>query len=350
MIKFKIQNSKFEINIVCCFLLLTVLNACTYGKERIYKKSTVLMDTIITISVVSDSEDNAERAIDTALSEIKRLEALFDFFAPNSEVSRVNKNAGISKVEVSPDMLSVLDKAFLVSGKTDGAFDVTIGSVTELYDFYKGVKPEKAKIQKNLSLVNYRELVIEREKSTVFLKKTGMRIDLGGISKGYAADKTVDVLKKAGIRSGFVAVAGDIRTFGVKPDGKPWKIGIRNPRAKGKDDIVATVKLKDMAISTSGDYERYFLLKGQRYHHLLSPFTGYPVHKCQSVSIIADDGVLADAFSTGVFILGPEKGIKLIEQMGFDGIIIDKDGNMHVTSNIRKKYKFERFPEESNEG
>lgn len=175
-----------------------------------------------------------------------------------------------------------------------------------------------------------------------------MLIDLGGIVKGYTADKAVETLKRAGIVSGLVAVAGDIKTFGLKPTDKPWKIGIRNPRAEGQDDIIAALDLEDMAISTSGDYERYFILNGKRYHHLLSPVTGYPAHTCQSVSIIAEEGVLADAFATGVFILGPEKGIKLIEQMGFDGLIIDREGNVHVTSNIREKIEFKRTPEEHN--
>ncbi len=349
MIKFEIQNSQFAINIVCCFLLLTVLSACAYEKEKVYKKSTIMMDTVITISVVSHSKDHAEYAIDTAFSEIERLEALFDFYSSDSEVSRINKNAGISRVKVSPDMLAVLDKAFFVSEKTEGAFDVTTGPLLALYDFTNGIKPQPGVLKKRLPLVNYKKLSINRKDSTVFLEKKGMLIDLGGIVKGYTADKAVETLKRAGIVSGLVAVAGDIKTFGLKPTDKPWKIGIRNPRAEGQDDIIAALDLEDMAISTSGDYERYFILNGKRYHHLLSPVTGYPVHTCQSVSIIAEEGVLADALATGIFILGPEKGIKLIEQMGFDGLIIDREGDVHVTSNIREKIEFERTPEEHNE-
>jgi thiamine biosynthesis lipoprotein len=336
------------------FLLLTFLCACTSHKERIYRKSKILMDTFVTITVVSNSEDSAGKAIDNAFSEIERLEKLSNFFSSESEVSRINKNAGISGVRVLPDILDMLNKAIMVSEKTEGSFDVTIGPVISLYDFHKKIKPEESVIKKNLSLVNYRYLIINRDKSTAFLKKKGMLIDLGGISKGYAADKAVETLKRNGINSGLVSIAGDIKAFGLKPDGKPWKIGIRNPRippnpplvkgGKGgfSDDIMATLELKDMAISTSGDYERFFIIDGRRYHHLLSPRTGYPAQKCQSVSVITKEGAFTDAFATGVFILGPEKGIKVLEKLGFDGIIVDSQGKVHTTPNIRGKFEFKR--------
>ena len=336
------------------FLLLTFLCACTSHKERIYRKSKILMDTFVTITVVSNSENSAGKAIDNAFSEIERLEKLSNFFSSESEVSRINKNAGILEVKVSPDILDILDKALYVSEKTEGAFDVTIGPVITLYDFHKKIKPEESAVKKNLSLVNYRELIIDRNKSAAFLKKRGMLIDLGGISKGYAADKAVEALKRNRINSGLVSVAGDIKAFGLKPDGKPWKIGIRNPRippnpplvkgGKGgfSDDVMATIELNDMAISTSGDYERCFILDGKRYHHLLSPRTGYPAEGCQSVSVITKECAFTDAFATGIFILGPGKGLKVLGKMGFDGIIVDSQGKVHTTPNIRGKFEFKR--------
>jgi thiamine biosynthesis lipoprotein len=314
------------------------------------------MDTLVTITVVSNSRDSAEKAIDTAFSEIEKLEKLSNFFSPDSEVSQINKNAGFSEVKVSPDILDILDKALLVSERTEGAFDVTMGPVITLYDFYKKIKPEQIAIKKNLSLVNYRDLIIDRNKSTAYLKKKGMLIDLGGISKGYAADKAVETLKRNGINSGLVSVAGDIKAFGLKSDKRPWKIGIRNPRTfltpplvkggKGgfSDDIMATIGLRDMAISTSGDYERCFMLDGKRYHHLLSPKTGYPAEECRSVSIIAKEGVFTDAFATGVFILGPEKGMRVLEKMGFDGVIVDSQGKVFTTPGIRGKIEFKKTP------
>jgi thiamine biosynthesis lipoprotein len=369
--KFEIRNSKFELDntfyiipTVLCLLLLTFLSACAPYKEKIYRKSKILMDTLVTITVVSNSQDSAEKAIDSAFSEIEKLEKLTNFFSSESEVSLINKNAGISGVKVSPDILDILEKALLVSEKTRGAFDVTIGPVMTLYDFYKKIRPEQGAIKKNLPLVNYRELIIDKNKSTVFLRKKGMLIDLGGIAKGYAADKAVETLKRNGIHSGLVSVAGDIKAFGLKPDKRPWKIGIRSPRipttppipplprvgkrgVKGdkegfSDDIMATIELRDMAISTSGDYERFFILDGKRYHHLLSPKTGYPAGGCQSVSVITKKGVFTDAFATGVFILGPEKGMKVFEKMGFDGVIVDSQGKVHITPGIRGKVEFKR--------
>ncbi|OGW58679.1 MAG: hypothetical protein A2Z09_03340, partial [Nitrospirae bacterium RBG_16_43_8] len=232
----------------------------------------------------------------------------------------------------------VLEKAVYASGKTGGGFDITIGSVTTLWDFHKRTKPEDKKIKERLPLVNYKNIILNKKSSSVYLKKSGMLIDLGGIAKGYAADKAVEALKREGIKSGLVSISGDIKAFGLKPDSKPWKIGIRNPRTENKEDeIMATIEITDMAISTSGDYERYFIIDRKRYHHILNPKTGYSVDECRSVSIIAKDGTVTDPFSTGIFVLGAEKGIKLLEEMGIDGIIVDKNGKIHTTLNLRAK-------------
>jgi len=301
------------------------------------------MDTLITLTVVSDSQDTAERAIESAFLETEKLERLTNFFSPESEISLINKNAGVSWIKVSSDTMDLLTKSLYVSEKTNGAFDITIGTVTALYDFHKKIIPGEDSIKRNLSLVNFNDLTVDRKKSMVFLRKKGMLIDTGGITKGYAADKSVEVLKKFGITSGLVAVAGDIRTFGLKPDGRPWKIGIRNPRAKdGEDDIIATIELTDMAISTSGDYERFFMFNGERFHHLLSPRTGHPARECRSVTVIAKDGIFTDSFATGVFILGPAEGMKVLEKMGFEGIIVDAQGKTHVTQGLRGKIEFKK--------
>jgi len=323
--------------------LLCVLCSCSPPKEGIYKKSKILMDTLVTITVVSGTKENAEKAIDTAFLELENLEKRASFFSPESEISRINSNAGVSGVKVSSDILAILSRSLYVSEKTSGAFDISIGTVSSLYDFHKQIKPDLYIIRKNLPLVNYRDIIIDENKSSVFLKKKNMRIDTGGIAKGFAADKAVEILKKQGIHSGIVAVAGEIKTFGLKPDGKPWKIGIRNPRATDReDDIMATTELTDMAISTSGDYERFFVSEGKRYHHLLDPKTGLPAGDCMSVTVIAKEAVFTDAFATGVFILGPEKGLKLLDEMGFEGIIVDSRGKMHLTSGIRGKVEFKK--------
>jgi FAD:protein FMN transferase len=334
----KVKSEKLKVVLItaCCFLL--AFCAYTSQREKMFKKSRILMDTQVTVTIVSASRDSAEKAINAAFSEIEKIESLTNFYAAGSEISLINKNAGISATKVSPEVLELLGKSLSVSEMTDGAFDITIGAVTRLYDFHKKIKPEESTLLKNISLVNYRDVTVDRLASTIFLKKKGMIIDAGGIAKGYAADKAVGVLKKQGITSGLVAIAGDIKAFGRKPDGKPWQIGIRNPRGTNQDDdIMATLPLSDMAISTSGDYERFFLVSGVRYHHLLDPGTGSPAGRCRSVTVIASEATFADSFATAVFVFGPEKGVKALDAAGFDGLIVDSEGKMHFTAGMREK-------------
>jgi thiamine biosynthesis lipoprotein len=327
------------------FLYFFLLPGCTSHRETIYRKSMILMDTLITVTVVSGSQEHAAKAMDAAFAGIEKLENLLDFYSPVSEISVINRNAGISYVNVSPDTFKVIEKALFVSEQTMGAFDISIGPVTSLYDFHKKVKPNEQIIKKNLQLVNYRDIIINKKKSAVFLKRKGMLIDPGGISKGYTADRAVEILKGEGISSGIVSVAGDIRAFGLRPDGKPWKVGIRNPLAgTGEDDIMATLDLRDSAISTSGDYERFFITGGKRYHHLLNPKTGHSAQECRSVSIITGEGAFTDAFATGIFVLGPEKGLQVLGQMGFGGVIVDSYGKIHLTPDLRGKVAFKDTP------
>jgi len=347
--KFKVKSSKLKVlktyafyaSALLLFCSIFILSACSPQKEKVYRKSKILMDTIITVNVVSHSAEDANRAIEQAFSEIKKLDKFLNFFSDKSELSEINRNAGKKPVRVSRDTFEVIEKAIHSSEKTNRAFDITIGPLISLWDFHNKVKPEEKTIRQKIRLVNYKDIILDKNASSVYLNKKGMRIDLGGIAKGYAADKAVAAMKRNGIKSGLVSIAGDIKAFGLKPDGKPWKIGIRNSRpANEDDDIMATIELTDMAISTAGDYERYFIIDNKRYHHILDPKTGYPADKCRSVSIIAKDGFITDSFSTGIFILGAEKGIKLLEDMGIDGIIVDKDGKIHTTKNLRGKIEF----------
>lgn len=336
------QSKIFLLFAVCC-LLLAVLPSCSGRKEKIYKKGMILMDTLVTINVAADSKDQAEKAMDEAFGEIKKLDNLINFFSDKSELAEINRKAGIFSVKVSPYTLELVERAVYAAEKTDGAFDVTIGPESSLWDFPARKKPEDSTIRKNLNLVNYKWIVTDKVKSTVYLRKKGMLMDLGGIAKGYAADKAAEVLKRNGIKGGLVSCAGDIRAFGLKPDGKGWVIGIRNPRMKGKDDeIMATIELKDMAVSTSGDYERYFILDGKRYHHILDPKTGYPSEGIISVSVVAPYGVYTDSFSTAVFVLGTDKGMQVLQQMGFDGVIVDSGQKILTTPGLKGKIEFKR--------
>jgi len=331
------------VNIISLMLISLSALSCSQQKDSVYKKTMPLMDTVVSISVVSDAKDAAEKAIDASFEKIDRFGNLINFYAENSELSEINRNAGIQKIKVSPETLDLIEKAVAVSEKSGGAFDPTIGPVVKLYDFMNKKKPTHDEVGSALRLVNYRDVMIDKTGKTVFLKKGGMMLDLGGIAKGYAADLAVASLIRSGIRAGLVSIAGDIRTFGLKPDKKPWAIGIKNPRQTSeKDELIATIGLSDKAISTSGDYERYFMEDGKRLHHLLDPKTGYPATACRSVSIVTDRAVNTDAFSTAVFILGPEKGMTLARELGMGAVIIDSSGTRYLTDNIKEILTFEK--------
>jgi FAD:protein FMN transferase len=325
--------------------LCLLLGSCSSNKLSTYQKSKPLMDTFVTITVLADSQETAEKAIESSFDVIEKYGNLINFFSDKSELSAINRSAGMHEVRVSPETLDTIEKAVFVSEKSGGAFDPTIGPEIRLWDFIKKVKPSDLEIKKNLPLVNYKNIAIDKGKSTVFLKRKDMLLDLGGIAKGYAADLAVQALKNQGIRAGLVAIAGDIKAFGLKPDNKPWVVGIKNPRQKSsEDEIIAKVSLSDKAISTSGDYERYFIMDGQRFHHLLVPATGQPANSCQGVSVIADKGVMTDGFDNALFILGPEKGLELAGKMGLDAMIIDNKGAIYTTPGLQGKLTVERNP------
>jgi len=329
------MQKKISFFFLSIFLINTL--ACSLENKKMFKKTKFLMDTVVTITVISNSEQEANIAIDKAFLEIEKIEKLTNIFSKNSEINNLNRYAGLKRLKVSDTLYNIIELSLNISQMTQGAFDITIGSITSLYDYYKKIKPDEDTIKKRLKLVNYKDIILDKNNKTVFLKNKGMTIDLGGIAKGYAADKAVESLKENNIKSGLVAIAGDIKSFGLKPNNKPWKIGIRDPRSKNKEDLLTAIDLTDMSISTSGNYERFFISEGKRYHHIISPFTGLPASECQSVTIIAKDCYLTDSLATGIFVIGPKNGLKLLEDMGYEGIIIDKDGKLFITQGLKKK-------------
>jgi len=308
-----------------------------------YKKSMPMMDTIVSITVVCDSKERAEKAIQETFAEIDHIGTLINFYSDISELSAINRNAGISETRVSPETFGIIEEAIYVADKSEGSFDPTIGPIVRLWDFADRKMPAETELRHALPLVNYRDIIMNKKTLTVMLRKKGMMLDLGGIAKGYAADIAVASLIQKGFLSGLVSIAGDIRTFGLKPDKSPWTIGIKNPRqTSDRDEIMAKIRLTEKAVSTSGDYERYFIAQGKRYHHLLDPKTGLPAGRCRSVSVVADKAVYTDAFSTAIFVLGPEKGMKLARDLGIETLIIDGNGTAHSTDGLRGKLTFEK--------
>jgi len=333
----KIPSGILIFSLIAALIFLS----CTKREERIFQKSTILMDTLVTITAVAPSEKSAESAIDAAFAEIKRLEKLISFWDPESEISAINRNAGIRPVKISPETFELIKESLYISEKTDGAFDATIGPVIKQWDFKKHKKPGPAKLDGALKKVNYRKLRLDKRNSTAYLAEKGMSFDTGGIAKGFAADRAEKVLRARGIKAGLIAIAGDIKGFGKKPDGKGWTVAIRNPRESEGNELLAKIELTDEAVSTSGDYERYFMEGGKRFHHLLDPRTGHPAEGFQSVSVIAPRAVWTDGFSTGTFIMGPEKGKKRLEELGFAGLLVESlegnKGNLYITDKIKDR-------------
>jgi thiamine biosynthesis lipoprotein len=263
-----------------------------------------------------------------------------NFYDEKSEISQVNRNAGEQPVKVSAETFELVEKAVFTSEMTGGAFDVTVGPLVKLWDFKKGIIPEKRVIDEMRGRVGYRNIVLDKASSTIYLSKRGAQIDLGGILKGYAADKVVEMLRRSGIPAGIVTVGGEVRSFGARPDGTPWTVGIQNPRQKSpSDEVLATIQVSDRALSTSGDYNKYFEKDGVRYHHLLDPQTGYPSKQCGSTTIVAKDGVTADGFSK-IFILGPDRGLEVARKLGFEVMYIDCNGTVRMSDGLKDKVTF----------
>ncbi len=333
-----ILNALF-LSFLFLFLSFIFLFGCAKKPaEQIYRKSSVVMDSLVTITVVSDSAQKANRAIDAAFAELHHLEKLISFWDPKSEISEIGRQAGIKPVKVSPETLDIMEKAVYVSRQTGGAFDGTMGPVIRLWNIpYSKRIPDAASIKNALKLVGYKNIKIDQKKSTVYLAKKGMTFDTGGIAKGWANDYAEAVLKAHGIKAGLIAVAGDVKAFGRKPDGHGWRVGVENPRPKGdKDRIIASLEAFDEDVSTSGDYERYFIINGVMYHHLLDPRTGYPARGFESVTVIAPKGVWADGFCK-IFIMGPQKGPELAKKLGFGTITVTSDGKIHVSDNLKNR-------------
>ncbi len=339
MKKKKTLSLHFNKATITLFILSVFLFSCARPpREELYRKSTVLMDTLVTITVVSDSSKKANDAIDAAFAEIHRLQKLISFWDPKSEISALGRESGIRPVKVSPETLDLVEKALYISRETGGAFDCTMGPVIRLWNIpYSKKIPSQAAIKKALKLVGYKSVIVDPKNSTVFLAKKGMSFDTGGIAKGWANDYAEAVLKSHGIKAGLISIAGDVKGFGRKPDGHGWEVGIENPRPKGKaGGLIARLELLDEDISTSGDYERYFMVNGVRYSHILDPRTGYPARGFESVTIVSPQGVWSDGFSK-IFVMGPEKGMALAKKLGLGIITVTDDGAIHISGRGLKK-------------
>jgi FAD:protein FMN transferase len=316
------------------FILISGLlfTACGDPNEFNHRRSQFLMGTLVEISVIEKDEKLAITAIQHAFREIRRLENLMSIHIPDSEVSKINQAAGKDRVPVSKELMVVIQRSLFWSEKTAGAFDITIGPAQELWNFDAPSLPSKNSIADAIKKIDFRKIQLEEQ--NIFLPEKWMRLNLGAIAKGYAVDKAIDVLRKNKIQNALINAGGDLKSIGKRSDQLNWRIGLQHPR--NSESLLASFSISGNAVATSGDYQKYFEQNGKRYHHILDPKTGYPATTgSMSATVIAKNVMDADALSTAIFVLGPEKGIALIDSLSdTEGLIIDSEGETRVSRNM----------------
>jgi FAD:protein FMN transferase len=325
------MNSKIGLSVL---LLAAVGLAAPAHAEWVRRITDGIMGTRITVELWSEDNAKGEQAIDAVLDEMRHIDESMSTYKPTSEVSQVNAKAADGPMKISKELFDLLVTAKEYSVITDGAFDITYASVGYLYNFPKHIRPNEAQISKALPAVNYQHVLLDPKNQTVQFTQKGVRIDLGGIAKGYSVDRGIDVLKEHGITRAYVSAGGDSRIIGDR-FGKPWVVGIRDPR-KGEGEVIKRVPLIDAAISTSGDYERFFDEDGVRYHHIIDPHTGHSASKVRSATIIGPYATRTDGLSKTAFVLGPEKAMEIYNRIDdIDAIIVRLDGSVIYSKGIQ---------------
>lgn len=305
----------------------------------VVKRTQMQMGTLVTITSVAPDRQSAQDAATAGFQEIHRLEDLLSTWIATSELSQMNAAAGKEPVTISPETMHILEASVEMAHLTEGGFNILVGPAVEAWSVLDRQQvPSNDVLQAVRPLLDLQALHLNDASQTAYLAKPGMRVDVGGIGKGYAADMAVVAMQKAGATAGVVALSGDIKTFGRLPGPEKFVFGIRHPRRE--EGVLAFVDLQDEAISTAGDYERYFERDDVRYHHILDPATLQPARDCQSVTVIARDGTMADGLDTGIFVMGRERGLALIERLpGVGAVIVDRDGKVWISSYLKGRVK-----------
>ncbi len=318
--------------LAACVLLLLVSSSPVVELKAYYLTA---MDTMVELKFAVPESVGSEAVKSAVFAEIVRLERLLSRTETLSDTNRVNSLAGIKPVAVSPDTYRLVELAYQSAVISKGAFDPTIGPLIDSWGFLgqEFRVPEETEIKQLLPLVDYQNISFDQTESTLFLPEQGMVLELGGLAKGFILDQAVALLKSFGVTSAFINAGGDIALLGSRPDGEPWKLGIRHPRDQNK--ILAVLQVTDAAVVTSGDYERNFNQAGVAYHHILDPETGKPARGLASVTILAATATEADALSTAVFVLGPLDGLTLIEEIpGVEGVLVTPELELIVSSGL----------------
>lgn len=325
------------------YLILNIFILSISLQAQVVQKRTVtLMGSRFEITIVAKDKITANAYIDSSSAEITRIENLISDWIPTTQVSEINKNAGIKPVKVDLELLELTERAINFSQISDGAFDISFAAAEKIWKFDGSMTtiPTPDEVKESVKKIGYKNIIIDRENATIFLKFPGMKIGFGSIGKGYAADKTKQLMISKGVSAGIINASGDINTWGKQPNGKPWTVGITNPIKKQK--IISVFEISGTAIVTSGSYEKFIEIGNRRYSHIIDPRTGYPAKGISSVTIFAESAELANGISTSVMVLGKENGLQLIKiTPGILGIIIDDKGKItYSDKKAIKKIKF----------
>lgn len=313
-----------------------------------YVRTDKAMGTSVTVWFWTDDEAKAAKASEAVFAEMKRLDAELTNFTTTSEVWQIIAAAGTKPVKVSPETYEVIERALDISKRSAGIFDITVGAFKGMWKFDEdmdGTLPDPKDVKARLALIGWRDVVLDKRKQTVLLRRKGMSITLGGIAKGYAVDKCVKIIRDLGFENFMVQAGGDMYVAGSK-GADPWVVGIRDPRGP-KDSMFALAPIRDHSFSTSGDYERGFVKDGKRYHHILDPRTGFPATATRSVTIRATDAFTADAWSKVMFIYGWAEGLKIIEReklKDFEVVWVDDQNQIHTTAGLQQDLKIQKQP------
>lgn len=324
-----------QIYLLVILILSNLLISCQSQEQNVIKRTQFIMGTLVEISVYEKDKEVANKAIAKSFNEMSRLESIMSSYKPNSEISKFNISADIKRgIHVSTDLFKVIQRGIHWGKLSNGAIDISIGPAVKLWNFDSESPslPDSNILINAIKFIDYRN--VSTDSNRISLNKKGMSLHLGAIGKGYAVDCAVNILKNFGIKSGLINAGGDLMAFGLKGRIKPWRIGIQHPRHPEK--IIASLDVKDKAVATSGDYQKYFMIGKKRYHHILNPKNGRPAANTMSATVMANTVTDADALSTALFILGAKKGIKFINSLEeVEGMILSSTGSIDFSSGFR---------------
>ncbi len=322
------EAMKSRITLIVCLLAI----ASPARAEWVERVVDGIMGTRIAVELWATDQASGNAAIDAVLAEMRRVDAAMSTYKPTSELSQVNREAALGPVKITDELFALLETSLQYSRDTDGAFDITYASVGYMYDFKVRKRPDESSIRQALPAIDYRHVLLDPKARTIRFKRSGVRVDLGGIGKGHAVDRGIQVLQSRGITRALVTAGGDSRIIGDR-FGNPWVVGIRHPDRK--DEVIAKIPLEDAALSTSGDYERYFDENGVRYHHIIDPHTGRSASKVRSATIIGPTATRTDGMSKTAFVLGPERALAIYNQLeDIDAILVTPDGRVLYTKGL----------------